>query len=83
MEQTLIKHTFKCNICGKETYLHQNEKDEHRAVTYPMSDEWEKINGQVNVAIKLDCGHFMLDDKEEKCPDFVENIGYEDGLFNS
>ena len=31
-------------------------------------------HGQVNVAILLDCGHYMLDDKEDTCPDFVRRL---------
>jgi len=69
-----IKHDFVCAICGRTTHLFQDERDTSRAITYPMSEAWEKKNGRVNVALKLDCGHYMLDDKEDnsKVPDYVE-----------
>jgi len=69
-----IEHDFKCSICGKITYLHQDERDMDRGITYPMSEKWEAKHGGVNVAIRLDCGHYMLDDKDDKCPDFVEKL---------
>ena len=69
-----IKHDFKCGICGQVTHLHQDDRDTERAVIYPMSEKWEAENGGVNVGIKLDCGHYMLDDKEENVPDYVKQL---------
>lgn len=74
LKMAKIQHNFKCSICGKVTHLHQDERDMDRSIIYPMSEKWKQKHGGVNVAIRLDCGHYMLDDKDNKCPDYVEKL---------
>lgn len=69
-----IQHDFECSICKKTTHLNQDESDMPRAITYPMSEKWEKKYGCVNVAIRLDCGHYLLDDKDPQVPQYVEKL---------
>lgn len=35
------------------------------------------VSGYANIAIKLRCGHWLLDDRDRKCPAFITQEQYD------
>lgn len=66
------EEVYRCGICGKTTKrLPPNITT--NAYAFPAGAKY-KDKGYYNVAIKLDCGHYLLDDKDRGVPDFVRTL---------
>ena len=64
-----------CGICNKP--IKWVKVDNTYPEVYPAGCQLRvkgKIRGYFNFAYPLDCGHYLLDDRSPKCPQFAEII---------
>lgn len=61
---------MKCQICKQENTNDLDKTNDY--ISFPAGAKFK--DGYANVAFHLSCGHWMLDDKTDRCPRFVKEV---------